>query len=85
MGIKAKISQQVIPQAKVSTLGAQVKVPAVGIQGVQSASQAGRISTLTDVDVTNAEDGSLLIYTQATTRWTASRNLNAQDMDGGNF
>jgi hypothetical protein len=84
MGIKAKLSQQVIPQAKVSTLGSQVKVPAVGIQGIQSGA-IGSISTLSDVDLTNTEDGSLLIYTQATTRWTASRNLNAQDMDGGNF
>lgn len=83
MSIKAKISQQTGPVAVVSTLGAQVQVPAVGIQGISGA--LGSVASIGDVDASNLENGSLLIYNTNITKWVASRQLNAQDMDGGNF
>lgn len=83
MSIKAKISQQSGPVAVVSTLGAQVQVPAVGIQGVSGSLVS--MSSIGDVEAPNPENGSLLIYNTNITKWVASRQLNAQDMDGGNF
>jgi hypothetical protein len=83
--IKAKVSQvQNIP-ATVSTIGAQVQVPAVGIQGVTGNAESFTLESASNVDASNLETGSLLIYNVLATKWIASRNLVAQDMDGGNF
>ena len=82
--IKAKVSQQQNIPATISTIGAQVQVPSVGVQGV-SVGQDFSLIQANDVDVTNLETGSLLIYNVPATKWIASRNLVAQDMDGGNF
>lgn len=84
--IKAKVTQQQIPTAPavVSTLGAERVAKQVGIQGVGGNSDL-TIGAINDVDTTNLENGSLLIYNLPATKWIASRNLVAQDMDGGNF
>jgi len=58
-------------------------IQAVGIQGL-SASSAG-ISGLTDVDALLPADGSVLVYKQLTSKWTATTVLDAQDMEGGEF
>jgi len=83
--IKAKVSQQQNIPAVISTIGSQVQVPAVGIQGVSGALQQFTIEQAANVDSSNLETGSLLIYNVPATKWIASRNLVAQDMDGGNF
>jgi hypothetical protein len=83
--IKAKVSQTQNIPATVSTIGAQVQVPSVGIQGVSGALQDFTLEQASNVDVSNVETGSLLIYSAPATKWVASRNLVAQDMDGGNF
>ena len=58
-------------------------VQAVGIQGL-SASNTG-ISGLADVDALLPADGSVLVYKQLTSKWTATTVLDAQDMEGGEF
>lgn len=83
--IKAKVSQQQNIPATVSTIGTQVQVPAVGIQGVAGNAQDFVLESASNVDSSNLETGSLLIYNVPATKWIASRNLVAQDMDGGNF
>lgn len=83
--IKAKVSQQQNIPATVSTIGAQLQVPAVGIQGPAGNSQDFTLQSASNVDASNLETGSLLIYNVPATKWIASRNLVAQDMDGGNF
>jgi len=84
--IKAKVTQQQIPATPVvvSTLGAERVAKQVGIQG-PSANREDQPLGGSDVDVSNLETGSILIYNLPATKWVASRNLVAQDMDGGNF
>jgi hypothetical protein len=83
--ILARINQQQNIPAVVSTIGARVQVPSVGIQGASGNSSDSVLEAATNVDARNLETGSLLIYNVPATRWVASRNLVAQDMDGGNF
>lgn len=43
------------------------------------------ISTASDVDITNLDNGSLLIYNNTTSRWQSNKNLIAQYIDAGEF
>lgn len=85
--IKATVTQQQIPAAPVvvSTLGAERVAKQVGIQGVSASRDENPLESATNVDASNLETGSILIYNVPATKWVASRNLVAQDMDGGNF
>jgi hypothetical protein len=85
--IKAKVSQQQIPATPVvvSTLGAERVAKQVGIQGIAGNAESLPLEAANNVDSANLETGSILIYNLPATKWVASRNLVAQDMDGGNF
>jgi hypothetical protein len=43
------------------------------------------LGDIADVDLTNLEDGSLLIYDILTQKFVASRLLEKQEIDGGEF
>lgn len=43
------------------------------------------IENMADVDLQTLEDGSLLIYKNATSKWTASRLLDQQNLEGGYY
>jgi len=60
-----------------------VTVSAVGIQGPSGA--ATTISSISDVDAGNTVDGSILVFKQLTSKWTATTILDNQDMEGGEF
>ena len=85
--IKAKVTQQQIPATPVviSSIGAERVAKQVGIQGIAGNAEDRVLESASNVDVANLETGSLLIYNLSATKWIASRNLVAQDMDGGNF
>jgi hypothetical protein len=51
----------------------------------QSDSTLKNLGDLSDVDLTNLEDGSLLIYSTSTQKFVASRILEKQEIDGGEF
>jgi hypothetical protein len=51
----------------------------------QSDSTFKNLGDLVDVDLTNLEDGSLLIYDILTQKFVASRLLEKQEIDGGEF
>lgn len=61
----------------------QITVSAVGIQGL-SAAEAG-VSGLNDVDTTTLNNGSVLVYKTATSKWTASTTLEDQNITGGQY
>lgn len=61
----------------------QITVSAVGIQGL-SAAEAG-VSGLNDVDTTTLDNGSVLVYKTATSKWTASTTLEDQNITGGQY
>jgi len=46
---------------------------------------ASRVSNLTDVDSTELDLGSVLVYNTNTEKWKATKELNQQNLDGGEF
>ena len=71
MSILAKVRQKQLAQV------------AVGIQGPSGS--AGSIRTLSDVDVANIEDGSVLVYKENVEKWVATRDLEKQRLEGGQY
>lgn len=60
-----------------------ITVPTVGIQGLSASDMS--ITNMGDVDATNLEDGSVLVYKTNTSKWTSTRLLDQQFMEGGEF
>lgn len=58
-------------------------VTAVGIQGLSASDMT--VTNMSDVDATNLEDGSVLVYKTNTSKWTSTRLLDQQFMEGGEF
>jgi hypothetical protein len=44
-----------------------------------------RLSDMTDLDVTNLADGSVLVYSTNLGKWEATKTLEKQIINGGNF
>lgn len=44
-----------------------------------------KLEQLDDLDLTNAEDGSVLVLNAQTEKWTATRTLNNQFIEGGQY
>lgn len=44
-----------------------------------------KLGDISDIDVTNAEDGSVLVLNGSTGNWTATRILDNQFIEGGQF
>lgn len=51
----------------------------------QAGSFSRRIEDLTNVDVSNKEPGSVLVYDNNTDKWLATLLLDKQTVNGGNF
>jgi hypothetical protein len=60
------------------------EVTAVGIQGLAGGSTIN-LEDIPNVDAQNTKDGSVLVYKQATSKWTSTTTLDAQNMEGGEF
>lgn len=58
------------------------RVVSVGIQGPSGLSQ---LSAATDADISDLQEGSLLVYKIQTNKWTSTTTLDAQNMEGGEF
>jgi len=43
------------------------------------------ISSIGNVDTTNLENGAVLVYKIATSKWTSTTALDSQNMEGGEF
>lgn len=64
----------------------QASVTTVGIQGPPGpTASSGGLSTFPDLDITNKQDGSVLVYKANTQKWTSTTLLNSQTMDAGEF
>jgi hypothetical protein len=50
-----------------------------------SSFQSRRLGDLTDVDTTNLQDGSVLVYNASTTKFETTITLEKQIINGGNF
>lgn len=56
-------------------------VSAVGIQGLSATT--GSVSNIADVDASNLQDGSVLVYSIDTLKWVAQKTLEKQKIIGG--
>lgn len=95
--MKVTVSNSGTISATLSPTSPRVNVPSVGIQGpagpqgpqgipgAQGPAGIQNISQASDVDISNRTDGSILIFSQDTEKWSASTQLTAQNMDGGHF
>jgi len=50
-----------------------------------SVAVARRLEEFTNIDTTDLNDGSLLVYNDIKTDWVATQDLNKQNVDGGEF
>lgn len=69
-------------KVKVNTSGTS-QVVGIGIQG--PAGPQSSIATLPDVNITNLENGSVLVYSEQTQKWVSTTTLESQTMEGGFF
>jgi hypothetical protein len=53
--------------------------------GVQGPSGPNYVNTAGDVDVSNLENGSVLVYKSSSLKWTATRTLEGQNLEGGHY
>lgn len=74
-----------IPEVSITTAerGPQGPVGPTGPQGIPGT--AGSIGIISDVDVSGAINGSLLIYNDSINKWKASTTLSEQNMEGGEY
>jgi len=50
-----------------------------------SVAVARRLEEFTNIDTTDLNDGSVLVYNDIKTDWVATQDLNQQNVDGGEF
>lgn len=76
-----------ITAKKVVVVGSitQVKRVVVGTPVKRVTSGGLNVNTITGIDTTGATDGSLLIYSTATSTWMASKDLQEQNINGGSY
>ena len=79
--MKVKVNSQTSKVVSVNTQGT-TEVVAVGIQGPSGPSS---ISAAGDVDVSNLEDGSVLVYKSSSSMWTATTTLEQHNLEGGHY
>lgn len=70
---------------KVSTVVTDVQQPQVIVTGIMGPAGARDISSMSDTDLSNLEDGSLLAYSSSTSTWVATRLLEQQIIESGQF
>lgn len=80
--MKVTVNSGTTTGVKVNTSGTS-QVVSVGIQG--PAGPQASISTLPDVDVSELNNGSVLVYSQQNQKWKSTTTLDAQNMEGGEF
>jgi len=78
-------SNQTLVQRVVPDQTTIVKTIKVGTP-IRRVNAAGAgIETLGDVDTTSKINGSILIYNSSTSKWTASNDLENQNINGGSY
>jgi len=89
MAVKVGVSGVTTKSVAVAGSTTQVKKIVVGtpVRRVSSAAASigGTIQSIGNVDSTNLQDGSTLVYSTASSKWVATVDLENQNMDGGSF
>lgn len=69
----------------VDSTGSATQVSSIGIQGPSSADVPLSSNVEIDVTTNGKVDGSILVYKSATSKWTSTKTLDAQNMEGGHY
>lgn len=70
---------------KNSTIVSTVKEPTVIYTGIIGPPGPGSIAEMPDVDASQLNSGSLLVYNAQTQKWTSTTLLNQQVVDSGQY
>lgn len=79
--MRVRINQQNPVSVSVNQQGVS-QVVSVGIQGP---SGPNNITTAHDVDSSNLQNGSVLVYKTNTSKWTSTTTLDSQNMEAGEY
>lgn len=81
-GVNTQSTNQVVSigiQGPTGLTGPAGPTGAIGPAGIREISRAD------DVDVSVLADGSVLVYSTATSKWTSTKNLDKQILDAGHY
>ncbi len=85
MAIKVGVSGVTAKSVAVAGSTTQIKKIVVGTPVKRVAKSTVDIDDLTGMDLTGKVNGSLLIYNSSIDTWIASRDLENQNINGGNY
>jgi hypothetical protein len=60
-------------------------IPFIATTTISEPANVVRVEDIGNVDSTGLTDGALLVYKTTTNKWTATKTLEAQTMEGGFF
>lgn len=81
--MKVIVNNQSGKTVRVNTQGTS-EVVAVGIQG-PSGSAGYYLNNAQDVDISSLQNGSILVYKADESMWKATKNLEEQNLEGGQY
>ena len=85
MAVRVGVSGVTTKSVAVAGSTTQVKKIVVGTPVRRVRGGEGTLTTLGDVDTSNLENGSILVYNTSSSNWVASTALDDQKMDGGSY
>lgn len=75
----------VVQQQKVQNVVVDDKKTTVVVTGMMPPPAASSITNSVDVDLTQLQDGGLLVYNSSTQKWTATNLLEKQILEAGQY
>ena len=85
MAVRVGVSGVTTKSVAVAGSTTQVKKIVVGTPVRRVRGDNGSLAGLGDVNISNLENGSILIYNTSSSNWVASTALDDQKMDGGSY
>lgn len=86
MAVKVGVSGVTTQSVAVAGSTTQVKKIVVGTPVRRVSGSTTTVNTLEDVDISNLENGSLLIYNTTSSKWVATKEVSdSQQLNGGSF
>lgn len=79
--MRVRVNQQNPVSVGVNQQGVS-QVVSIGIQGPPGPNS---ITAAQDVDATNLQNGSVLVYKTTTSKWTSTTTLDSQNMEAGEY
>lgn len=78
-------TERVIEQSEAGTVVQRVDAGTIVVTGMIGPPGVANITDASDLDKTNLQDGSVLVYQASNTKWIATKDLVKQNIDGGSY